>query len=98
MNKNTFCIIGVPILVMGLMSFSISRVVWAHNGGSIHGSHKPGGHTGATIDPVCGMIISDIKKAPSEKYKGQVYYFCSENCRKTFMKSPASFIEGLLKR
>jgi Cu+-exporting ATPase len=44
------------------------------------------------------MVISDTTKAPSEEYKGKVYYFCSDNCKKTFKKSPKSYIEGLLKR
>ena len=79
-------------------------------GGGGLSSHESGEHVVQTkaeekgekaevvIDPVCGMNVSDIKKAPSEEYKGKVYYFCSENCKKTFKKSPASFIEGLLRR
>ena len=75
-----------------------------------HSSHESGGQpiqtkaevkgekAEAVKDPVCGMDVSDIKKAPSEEYKGKVYYFCSENCKKTFKKSPKSYSEGLLKR
>lgn len=69
-----------------------------------HSSHESGEHAvqtkaegkgekvGAVKDPVCGMEVSDIKKAPSEEYKGKVYYFCSEHCKKTFKKDPASHI------
>ena len=39
------------------------------------------------------MEVSDIKKAPSEEYKGKVYYFCSEYCKKSFKKDPASYIK-----
>lgn len=68
-----------------------------------HSSHESGGHVvqtkaevkgekaEAVEDPVCGMDVGDIKKAPSEEYKGKVYYFCSEHCKKTFKKDPASF-------
>ena len=44
------------------------------------------------LKTLCGMEVSDIKKAPSEEYKGKVYYFCSEHCKKTFKKDPASHI------
>jgi Cu+-exporting ATPase len=47
----------------------------------------------AVIDPVCGMEVGDIKKAPWEEYKGKVYYFCAEHCRKTFKKTPWSYIK-----
>jgi len=47
----------------------------------------------AVKDLVCGMEVSDIKKAPSEEYKGKVYYFCSEHCKKAFKKDPASYIK-----
>ena len=45
----------------------------------------------AVKDPVCGMEVGNVKKAPSEEYKGKVYYFCSENCKKAFKKDPASY-------
>lgn len=51
-----------------------------------------GEKTEAVKDLVCGMDVSDIKKAPSEEYKGKVYYFCSEHCKKAFKKDPASYI------
>ena len=52
-----------------------------------------GEKAGAVKDPVCGMEVSDIKKAPSEEYKGKVYYFCAEHCKKTFKKDPESYIK-----
>ena len=71
-----------------------------------HSSHESGGqvvHAKAEVksekaeaikDPVCGMEVSDIKKALSEKYKDKVYYFCSKKCKKTFKKSPAPYACG----
>ncbi len=41
-------------------------------------------------DSVCNMEVADTKKAPSEEYKGKVYYFCSEHCKYAFKKDPAS--------
>ena len=69
-----------------------------------HSSHESGGQpiqtkaevksekAEAVKDPVCGMEVDNIKKAPSEEYKEKVYYFCSEHCKKTFKKDPASHI------
>jgi YHS domain-containing protein len=94
--------------VVGLSNTCVRKILWACGGacgeGDGHGSHESGGYgvqtkaevTGdkaeAVKDPVCGMEIGDIKKAPSEEYKGKVYYFCSEQCKKTFKKAPTSYI------
>lgn len=71
-----------------------------------HSSHESGGQpiqTKAEVtsekdeavkDPVCGMEVDNIKKAPSEKYKGTVYYFCSKKCEKDFKKNPAPYTCG----
>lgn len=94
--------------VVCLSSVYVGKSMWASsccdskNGG--HSSHESGQNVVQTktevkgekdevvIDPVCGMKVSDIKKAPSEEYKGKIYYFCSEHCRKTFKKDSASYI------
>ena len=71
-----------------------------------HSSHESGGHAiqtkaesksekaEAVKDPVCGMEVDNIKKAPSEKYKDTVYYFCSKKCEKDFKKNPAPYTCG----
>ncbi len=92
--------------VVGFSSAYASRTVWACGGtcdsGDGHGSHESGEHVvqakaevkgekaGVVKDPVCGMEVGDIKKASSEEYNGKVYYFCSDQCKKTFKKDPAS--------
>lgn len=39
-------------------------------------------------DPVCGMEI-DSSQAPAQTiHNGQAYYFCSEECRRTFEENP----------
>ncbi|MCR4318888.1 MAG: YHS domain-containing protein [Candidatus Brocadiaceae bacterium] len=95
--------------VVGLSSTYVSKALWACGGACGSGdlsSHESGGHSiqtkaegkgekaEAVKDPVCSMDVSDIKKAPSEEYKGKVYYFCSEHCKKTFKKDPASYISS----
>ncbi|HHT9107963.1 MAG TPA: YHS domain-containing protein [Candidatus Wunengus sp. YC63] len=100
--------------IIGLGSNYVSKVLWAcggvcsEEGG--HSSHESSGHVVQTKaemkggkgeivkDPVCGMEVSDIKKASSEKYKGTVYYFCSKNCEKTFKKNPAPYTCGCAAR
>lgn len=78
----------VVTFVVGLSSTYVSNALWACGGG--HGSHESGGHAAhagsettsekveVVKDPVCGMAVNNIKKAPTEKYKGKVYYFCSK--------------------
>lgn len=92
--------------VVGLSSTYVSNALWACGGtcgSGEHSGHESGGQAvqtkaevkgekaEAVKDPVCGMDVSDIKKASSEEYKGKVYYFCSENCKKTFKKDPSSY-------
>ena len=93
--------------VVGFGSAYASRTLWACGGtcdsGDGHGSYESGEHVvqakaevkgemaGVVKDPVCGMEIGDIKKTSSEEYKGKVYYFCSDQCKKTFKKDPASY-------
>ncbi len=98
------------IFVVGFSSAYASRTLWACGGtcdsGDGHGSHESGEHVvqaktevkgekaGVVKDPVCGMEVGDIKKASSEEYKGKVYYFCSDQCKKTFKKNPASYVHA----
>lgn len=38
------------------------------------------------LDPVCGMHINP-ETAIKQNIDGKTYYFCSENCRSTFIKN-----------
>ncbi|MFQ6009593.1 MAG: ATP-binding cassette domain-containing protein [Candidatus Aenigmatarchaeota archaeon] len=42
------------------------------------------------FDPVCGMEVS-TRKFPY-KYRGKKHYFCSPDCRKSFLKNPEKFL------
>ncbi len=44
-------------------------------------------------DPVCGMTVDP--KAPStlkKQYNGKTYYFCSDNCKKSFETNPGKYV------
>ena len=45
-------------------------------------------------DPVCGMEVDQSKakaRGRTAEYQGQVYYFCSDDCKKKFDKEPARY-------
>jgi YHS domain-containing protein len=94
----------VCIFLVSLSTTYISQSLWASSccggGSSSSKASKHAAQTKAKVnnenrntikDPVCGMEVDTIKKAPSKKYKGKVYYFCSKGCKKTFKKDPASY-------
>ncbi|MGQ0704137.1 MAG: YHS domain-containing protein [Gemmatimonadales bacterium] len=41
-------------------------------------------------DPVCGMTVENTAALKST-YQGTTYYFCSEQCQKTFDANPARY-------
>ncbi len=41
-------------------------------------------------DPICGMKVDKTTKFTSN-FKGKTYYFCAENCKKTFDKDPEKY-------
>lgn len=44
----------------------------------------------SAVDPVCGLKV-DPNSAPQASYRGQTYYFCSEQHRQLFMKDSAKY-------
>lgn len=42
-------------------------------------------------DVVCGMNVEEKTAKSKTEYKGETYYFCSEACKKTFDKNPATY-------
>ncbi|HXV41675.1 MAG TPA: cation transporter, partial [Anaerolineae bacterium] len=42
-------------------------------------------------DPVCGMKIEPQDAAATRPYKGQTFYFCSDNCVRQFDADPARY-------
>jgi Cu(I)/Ag(I) efflux system membrane fusion protein len=69
---------------------------------SVHGSHD-GSKAGPSkvdeakaVDPVCAMKV-DREQAETAgltvDHNGEVYYFCSEDCREQFARSPRNYTE-----
>ncbi|WEV46325.1 heavy metal translocating P-type ATPase [Bifidobacterium sp. ESL0690] len=49
------------------------------------------GSASTVKDPVCGMMIDPKTAAGSQEYNGKTYYFCSDNCAKSFAADPAKY-------
>jgi len=46
-----------------------------------------------SADPVCGMKVNEADPPGGHSnYAGQIYYFCSDFCRKNFELDPAKYI------
>jgi Cu+-exporting ATPase len=45
-------------------------------------------------DPVCGMTIDPATAAASVEHEGQMYYFCSDGYRDSFVVAPADYISS----
>ena len=46
------------------------------------------------MDPIDGSKISIRANTPTFEYKGKIYYFSSEESRRTFMANPAAALKG----
>jgi Cu+-exporting ATPase len=49
-------------------------------------------------DPVCGMEFDSSQAEAQTVYQGQAYYFCSEECRRTFEEDPKEFVGNTASR
>lgn len=49
-------------------------------------------HEVTVIDPVCKMTVNLAEKPESFSYKNKDYYFCSQNCRESFIKDPERYL------
>jgi Cu(I)/Ag(I) efflux system membrane fusion protein len=55
------------------------------------------GITTAEKDPICGMDVDQARAKADGKtttYKGSTFYFCSDQCKKTFDSNPAKYGTG----
>lgn len=43
-------------------------------------------------DPVCGMEINLENAEERSEYEGEVFYFCSDQCRNRFDEEPGKFV------
>ncbi len=46
------------------------------------------------IDPVCMMTVDQATAEWRSEYGGKAYYFCCAGCKRSFDKSPASYLGG----
>ena len=45
-------------------------------------------------DPVCGMEFDSSQAEAQTIYHGEAFYFCSEECRRTFDENPKEFVDA----
>lgn len=44
-------------------------------------------------DPVCKMKADKNKAKYSSEYDGEKYYFCSQDCKKSFEEEPKKYVQ-----
>ncbi|MDR4508161.1 MAG: YHS domain-containing protein [Candidatus Brocadiaceae bacterium] len=85
---------AVAIIVVTFSCTLAAKVLWASCGGCGSEKSHDHSHTAKTseekqkiTDPVCGMEVKDITKAPRVEHDGKLVYFCSDACKKTFREN-----------
>jgi len=61
------------------------------------GNHRDGNApkgSDKSTDPVCGMQVEMSSDALAREYGGEIFFFCSEECRETFDKDPWLYASG----
>jgi len=43
-------------------------------------------------DPVCMMKVKKGENALNYEFRGEIYYFCSENCKEQFRQEPEKYL------
>ena len=43
------------------------------------------------FDLVCGMELDPDRVGHTLEYRGQIYYFCSKNCKNNFEQNPEKY-------
>lgn len=56
------------------------------------GAQPPAKPASEVIDPVCGMKV-DPRMAPKATHAGKTYYFCTEDDRQMFVKTPSTYVK-----
>ncbi len=72
----------------------------SHSHGAKSSDQRPAGSNlrwiapDQAVDPVCGMTVQTAG-AKTAVHDGQVYYFCSPECRQKFETSPNSYVKPM---
>jgi YHS domain-containing protein len=83
-----------------MMRFGCGAHIMGH--GHHHGAAEPDHALRTSVpsvppdrvtDPVCGMTLQ-ASAAKTAAYQGQIYYFCSQNCREKFEAAPVSYAKS----
>lgn len=80
-----------------MMRFGCGAHVMGHGHG--HADSRTDGHeplaapSDKVVDPVCHMNVESAK-AKSAVHEGQVYYFCSQDCRAKFEAHPGAYVKS----
>jgi YHS domain-containing protein len=45
------------------------------------------------LDPVCKMEVNPASAAAQSEYEGQVFYFCSMECKRKFDSHPGQYLD-----
>ena len=99
MNSLIYFLIWAGLFFV-MMRFGCGAHVMGHGHGhadSRPDEHDPSTHDGQlaappgkVVDPVCHMTV-ETAKAKSAVHEGQVYYFCSQDCRAKFEVEPGPY-------
>ena len=85
-------------LIRFLVVMLLVRLVWMFVTGLVEGAARrpqvaPRESVPLVRDPVCGTFI-DRARALTTRRKGEMHYFCSENCRTAFRQGRESGVQG----
>lgn len=88
-------------LIFLMMRFGCGAHVMGHGGGRKAGKGADGGGDAelrwippaSDTDPVCGRTVETSEARPSV-HDGNVYYFCSRECRDAFEAAPDAYLAG----
>lgn len=74
------------------------RLAWKFLGGVVEGATRqsqvsPAKGVPLVRDPVCGTYV-DQARALTLRRKGEMHYFCSENCRTAFQRDSRARAQG----
>jgi len=56
---------------------------------------RPGDKIKGERDPVCGLEIDHLGAKHQSALGGEVYYFCSAECKKRFETEPEKYSSGV---
>ena len=89
-------------LIFLMMRFGCGAHIMGHGHGNGQTQNEPGKAGNPEVrwvppnkdtDPVCGKTVTTDKAKPSV-YAGNVYYFCSRECREVFEAAPDLYVGG----